>query len=353
MSENSIGRLGPFTLLAGLLLAATALGLWYSTESPVHADDPAPAADDVLASVGDVQITQADLEAANAAGFLQLRRDRQELLENTLDTVINQKLIDLEAAEQGVTTEQLLEQEVGSKVTEPTDEEIETFYEENKGRIQQAKEAVLPQIRRYLSNQSRQSQYQEYIAGLRAKHGVRSYLEPLRFEVATAGAPAKGPEAAPVTIVEFSDFECPYCSRVVPTLERVHEEYGDKVRLVFRQFPLHSIHPNAQKAAEASLCANDQERFWEMHDTMFQEQKALGVEQLKQKAERVGLEVEAFNECLDSGKYEDQVMADVEAGRNLGVSGTPAMFINGRFMNGAQPFEAIAKVIDDELARLQ
>jgi len=153
-----------------------------------------------------------------------------------------------------------------------------------------------------------------------------------------------------VTIVEFSDFECPYCSRVIPALEQVLDTYGDQVRLVFRQFPLNNIHPNAQKAAEASLCANDQGKFWEMHDLMFKEQRSLELEQLKEKAARLELDVEAFNECVDSSKYAEAVMSDQEAASRVGVSGTPALFINGRFLSGAQPYEQLAVVIDAELA---
>ena len=171
-----------------------------------------------------------------------------------------------------------------------------------------------------------------------------------RVEVESEGYPAQGPADAPVTIVEFSDFECPFCSRVVPTLERVKEEYGDKVRLVFRHFPL-SMHPNAPKAAEASMCAHDQGKFWQMHDLMFEEQKQLSVVDLKSKAERLELDTEQFNQCLDSDKYADEVQQDMQAGQQAGVTGTPAMFVNGRLVSGAVPFEQIAPVIDSELAR--
>jgi protein-disulfide isomerase len=174
-------------------------------------------------------------------------------------------------------------------------------------------------------------------------------LEPPRAEVAATG-PSKGPANAPITIVEFSDFECPFCSRVVPTLEEVQEKYGDKVRLVFRQYPL-PIHPSAPKAAEAALCAADQGKFWEMHDIMFAQQKELGVEQLKAKASQIGLDTEKFNQCLDSGAQAAAVQADMEAGARAGVNGTPAMFINGISVSGAVPYEQLAKVIDEELNR--
>ena len=165
-----------------------------------------------------------------------------------------------------------------------------------------------------------------------------------------ATGPSKGPANAPITIVEFSDFQCPFCSRVNPTLAQVREKYGDKVRIVFRQFPL-SFHQQAQKAAEASLCAGDQGKFWELHDAMFADQQALGVDQLKTKAAGLGVNAEQFNQCLDSGKHAATVQADLKDGSAAGVSGTPAMFINGRFLSGAQPLNEITKVIDDELAR--
>ena len=171
------------------------------------------------------------------------------------------------------------------------------------------------------------------------------------MDVDTEGFPGKGSEDAPVTIVEFSDFECPFCSRVVPTLDRISERYGDQVRIVFRQFPLDNLHPNARKAAEASLCAEEQGKFWEMHDAMFANQRQLQVAQLKRQAGELGLDTNAFDECLDSGRHAAQVQADVDAGAGLGVTGTPAFLINGRFLSGAQPFEAFEKVIEDELRR--
>jgi protein-disulfide isomerase len=174
-------------------------------------------------------------------------------------------------------------------------------------------------------------------------------LEPPRTQVAATG-PSKGPDNAPITIVEFSDFECPFCSRVNPTLAQVQQNYGDKVRIVFRQFPL-AMHPNAQKAAEASLCAHDQGKFWQMHDLMFAQQKELGVDQLKAKASQLGLDTESFNQCLDSGEYADQVRTDMADGTAAGVSGTPAMFVNGVPISGAVPYEQVAAMIDDELDR--
>jgi protein-disulfide isomerase len=177
-------------------------------------------------------------------------------------------------------------------------------------------------------------------------------FEPTRIDVEADGFPAKGPADAPVTIVEFSDFQCPFCSRLLPALGQVVEEYGNQVRLVFRQFPLSSLHPDAQKAAEASLCANEQGMFWEMHDAMFENQQALGVEQLKATARSLGVEGTDFDSCLDSGRFATEVAADLQAGRAIGVNGTPALFINGRFLSGAKPFEDIAELVDDELQRI-
>jgi protein-disulfide isomerase len=158
----------------------------------------------------------------------------------------------------------------------------------------------------------------------------------------------RGDAKAPLTIVEFSDFECPYCSKLFSTLKLVEKNYGEKVRLVYRQFPL-ANHPNAQKAAEAALCANEQGHFWEMHDLMFQEQRALEVPDLKAKAASLKLDAAIFDKCLDSGRHVDRVKQDIMDGSRAGVTGTPAMFINGRFISGAVPYEDLAKIIDAEL----
>ncbi|RKG92030.1 DsbA family protein [Corallococcus terminator] len=165
-----------------------------------------------------------------------------------------------------------------------------------------------------------------------------------------ANAPSFGPATAKVTIVEWSDFECPFCSRAVPTLNRIKETYGKDVRVVFRQQPL-PMHPNAKIAAQASLAAHEQGKFWEMHDKMFANQRALDRNSLEKYAEELKLDMAKFKAALDSGKFNAQVAADSDAGSAVGANGTPAFFINGRFLSGAQPFEAFKPLIDDEIAK--
>ena len=160
----------------------------------------------------------------------------------------------------------------------------------------------------------------------------------------------KGPADAKVTIIEFTDFECPYCKRGKETMDEVLEIYGDQVRLAFKHFPL-DFHPNAQKAAEATECAGDQGKFWEMHDWMFDNQKELAVDGLKTAAANLGMNSSEFDSCLNSGKYEEKVKDDMAAGSEFGVSGTPAFFINDTLISGAQPIEKFREVIDAELAK--
>ncbi len=173
------------------------------------------------------------------------------------------------------------------------------------------------------------------------------YLEVLKADDSDA---SMGPKDAKVTIIEFSDFQCPYCQKAKETIDEIMKEYGDKARLVFKQFPL-QFHNNSQKAAEASECANEQGKFWEMHDYMFANQDKLGVADLKKAAKNLGIKASDFDSCLDSGKYGDKIKNDIATGTNFGVSGTPAFFINGQFLSGAQPIESFKKIIDAELAK--
>jgi len=171
-------------------------------------------------------------------------------------------------------------------------------------------------------------------------------------QVSADDDPAIGPPDAPVLIVEFSDFQCSYCARfATETLGQILDAYGDQVRLVFRDFPLTSMHTHAQKAAEASQCAYEQGEYWEYHDLLFQNQQALDVDSLKGYAQQLGLDTDAFNECLDSGQYSSEVQNDLTQGQSYGVTGTPTFFINGHLLRGAKPFSDFQAMIEEELSQ--
>lgn len=333
-------------LIPGAIVLVAALGAL-----PACAQQKAAAGSgQVLAVVNGTPVTEADVREANADQFRALDHEYQQnlhqLLENGLEQAVQNRLIEAEAASRKTTKDQLLAE---IKPVPVTDADVDAFYEQNKAQIPSPKEQVAPRIKSYLEQQNQQKARGDYFKTLEAKYKVDYKLEPVRVDVAATG-PAKGPANAPVTIVEFSDFQCPFCSRLTPTIKQVEEKYGNKVRVVFRQFPL-PMHQNAEKAAEASLCALDQGKFWELHDAMFSNQQELGVDQLKAKAASLGLNAEKFNKCLDSGEKAAAIQADVKAGSAAGVNGTPAMFINGRFLNGAVPLDNITTVIDDELRR--
>jgi protein-disulfide isomerase len=316
---------------------------------------------EVLAEIQGEQILRSDVEesAAEALDQLQTERIRFEtqevykryrIIQNALNALTSDKVLRLEADAKGVSKEELVTQEVDAKVEPPTDEEVEKYYEKNRKRFQGDKEESLPHVRKIVERNGIVNARSQYVESLKEKYGVETHLPPLRMEVPSQGFPSIGPGDAPVTIVEFSDFECPYCSRLAKTIKKVAEDYSDSVRLVFRQFPLQRIHPNAQKAAEAALCAADQGKFWEMHDLMFEDQKKLQVDDLKEKAESIGLQKEEFAQCLETAKHAEAIKTDLYDGVRVGVSGTPSMFINGRPLSGLVPYEGFATIIEEELS---
>lgn len=339
------------TAIRPALCALLTLAAGLSVFSGCQAADRQSGKGDVLATVEGKPITEADVKAASAEQFQAFEREyaqkRYDLLKAGLDRLVEDRLVTAEAAARGISEEDLL----ATMDTKPvTDADVDRFYQENQARIRGTKEQMAPQIREYLEQLNQDRARKVFMADLREKHKVDYRLDPLRIQVAATG-PAKGPANAPVTIVEFADFQCPYCVRIKPALDQVLETYGDRVRLVYRQFPLTAIHENAERAAEASLCAQDQGKFWEMHDAMFANQHLLEADQLKATAASLGMNAEQFDECLDSGQYKDAVAADAEAGNAAGVSGTPALFVNGRFLNGAVPVDQITELVDDELRR--
>jgi protein-disulfide isomerase len=313
-----------------------------------------------LATVDGVAITETQVREESASSLasldLQVLKEKaaaaqkeHEILEGSVERLIEDELLQAEAAKAGITKEELLSREIEKKVKEPTDEEIEAFYNENKQRINRSKEEVLPQIGRYLKRLQENNLKEAFFAKLENEHHVVRMLDPLRFNVTAPGRPSIGSTSAPVLLVEFSDFQCPYCKRFSSTIKEVLKQYGNKVQLIYRQFPLTNIHPNAQQAAEASLCANAQGRFWEMHDLLFEDQSKLKEEDLKSKASKLGLDVAAFTACLDSKRYDTQIEEDMRAAAAAGVDGTPALFVNGRFLYGSRPLEDVAEIINQEL----
>jgi protein-disulfide isomerase len=352
MSPIKIALAGVGLTIAGVLLLTEA----------ARAQDASAGKPKIGISVTGMVLSEEDVVRAAASDLDKLElermqfeanytRSRHQALESALTRLVEEKLVGAEAAKQGMTSEQLLANEVDKKVPEPSDQEVTSFYEANKSRIPVSKDQVTAQIRQYLKQRSYNKIKGEFIERLKKAQGVTYSIEPLRMKVETAGYPARGAADAPVTLVEFSDFQCPYCKSIKPTLEKVMVAYGANVRLVFRQFPLQDIHPLAEKAGEASLCASEQGKFWPMHDLLFQEQGKLAVEDLKARAVKLELDTTAFNACLDSGRYASRIRQEVLEGARLGVSGTPALFVNGRFLSGARPYEEISSAIDDELRR--
>jgi predicted DsbA family dithiol-disulfide isomerase len=293
----------------------------------------------------------AALEAKKASSPATYDRDKLVILHKALDGIVEDKLIAASATRDKTTKEQIIFSEIESNVATPSPEEVEEFYQANKSRIAAPHDQALPLVKQYMIDQQRNRYRDMLIYNLKKQFPVKILLDPLRTDIATAGYPSHGPDNAPVTIVEFADFECPFCGGLFKTLKTVEKSYPERVRFVYRQFPLTSMHPHAQKAAEASLCANDQNRFWEFHDSMFGNQENLTVDDLKKRAVDFKLNTAAFNTCLDTGAKVGAVTKDVEEGRAAGVSGTPAMFINGRFLAGNQPYADIREVIEDELQR--
>jgi protein-disulfide isomerase len=314
----------------------------------------AQAAGETLAEVDGVAITSEEVEKPLAAQLSKLEEQIYNLKRQRLEALINEKLLAREAAKRSVSVPALLDAEVTSKVGLVTEQEIEKFYQDNKAQLKGDESSMREKIRPYLQNQKLTARREEFLKALRSQAKVVVNLKPppvLRVEVSVEGAPFKGPAKAPVTIVEFSDFHCPFCRSVLSTLAQIESRYGDRIKLVFRDFPIESIHPGASKAHEAARCANEQGKFWPYHDKVFASPPKSSTEIFKGLAKEVGLDMTGFETCFDRGKYQADVKKDIEEGNRLGVSGTPAFFINGRLISGAQPLETFTRIIDDELSR--
>jgi protein-disulfide isomerase len=310
---------------------------------------------DVVATVGNASITLAEVDQkamqqpASEFGQMKLVLALYEARRAAIDEIVGERLIADEAKTRGTSADALIDAEITSKIVTVTEADVVAWYNANPSRVQGAKlEQVRQPIRSLLTQQRTSQAYQSYVDKLRAKASIRVSLEPPRLKVAADG-PSQGPANAPIELIEFSDFQCPYCLRAHPTLKQVLSTYGDRIHFVYRNYPLPS-HPNARPAAEAAQCAAEQGQFWAYHDRLFADPNKLSDNDLKASAAALGMDAARFNACFDSHKYRARVEADTQAGNDAGVNGTPAFFINGRMLSGAQPFDEFKRVIDEELA---
>jgi len=309
---------------------------------------PGAAAAETLATVGKKTISRADVEESVKTELVEVEAARYKTLRGGLDGLVAMALIEQEATSRGVTVEELTKVEIIAKVPQPTDAAIQKVYDENKEQLQGAPlDQVKPQIVEFLNRRDTAERQQAFLAELKKKYPTKIALKPPTVEVALGTTPARGKDTAPVTIIEFSDYECPYCKKAEPAVQEVLKTYGDKVRFAYRNYPL-PFHKSAKPAAQAALCANEQGKFWAYHDKVMAATD-LTPANLQQIATAAGLDRKKFDECLKADKFTAEIDKDLAAGQAAGVNGTPAFFINGRLLDGAQPFEKFKEVIDEEL----
>ena len=342
--------------LLGLILCVTACGS-SAPPAPAAASGSAPAPRTVLARVDGEDILAGDVDESVRGGLIRADAEHQQSVHNlrseALSDLIDAKLVARQAKKEGITEDALIAREVTAKVATPTETELRAVYARAKEDGQELPpfDDIRPEIERYVRQSGMRDALEAFHTRLRAEAKVENLMPPLllpKVAVETVG-PSLGAADAPVTIVAFSDYECPFCKRAEPAVKSVLESYGGKVRLVYREFPLPN-HRHAQKASEAALCAHDQGKYWQMQDKLFANQDALALEDLKGYARGVGLDSARFDRCLDGGDMAGEIEKSIRAGDAAGVSGTPAFFINGRPLYGAASIERFKELIDAELA---
>jgi protein-disulfide isomerase len=316
------------------------------------APPPATAADRarVLATVNGREITSADVEDSLLPLVASVQEQVFLVRKGDVDMKVNDILLKQEAQKRAVTPRAVLDAEVTSKVPVVTEAQAQDFYNKNKERINGDFAQLKYQIIQYLQEQEGQKLTAAFAERLRNAASVQTFITPPAppvFNVATDDQPEKGNPKATVTVVEFTDYQCPSCAAAQPAVERLIKEYGDRVRFVIRDFPL-QMHPEARKAAEAAEAAREQGKYWDFTAIMFRNQSALKPEQLKQYAQVLGLDRARFDSALDTGKFADKVDRDLLDGQRLGVGGTPSFFVNGRRTKDIT-YDALKAAIDDAL----
>ena len=340
-------------LVIALAALSTACASTPAAPTRVQCEQPARqehrlAAEYVIATFDGGKLTYGDLSNGNSGAFRKLQNEYLKSLfmaeRKAIDLFLAQKLVD-RAAKTASTTPDAYLAKIAGESPQIDDAEVTLFYQENAARLEQPLEVLKEQLRAYLARQAQGKRVSDEIERLREDAHVQVTLPepawiPSTFDL--AGRPRKGKVGAKVTIVEFSDFQCPYCKQAGEQIEAVLAAYPDDVELYFFQYPL-DFHASAKPAATAALCAHAQGKFWAYHDRMFDAQDKLGLSLFRSTAKDLGLDMKAFSSCLLGESAVATVEADVAQGKQAGVSGTPTFFINGvPYPDGVPTVEAIA-----------
>jgi protein-disulfide isomerase len=301
----------------------------------------------VLAEVGGVKITQADLDREESARLLSARYQYYQAQSKALDDLIDQKLLEQKAKSENLTVDQLIDRDIKSQVKDPTEDQMRVYYEgvETDQPYEAVRDKILAKIRELRMEKARAA----YIKDLKLNTTVVVELAPPRADLEVAEAAKAASSGGPrVMLVEFADYECPYCQKVAADVKKLKDDFGDKIAFTYKDFPL-PMHSRAEKAAEAARCASNQNKFWEFHDELFHS-KELDVDQLKAQARALNLDTALFDKCLDSGEEARAVETDRKEGERLGINGTPSFFINGHYLSGALDYASLRKVVEQQLA---
>jgi len=359
---------------AATLFGLAGIGLVACANSPIEpaAAPSAPAAavtapaptgatprDAVVATWNGGTVTYGDLADELGVQLVQIEVEylngKYQAESQGLDQMVVTKILEAEAVAGGFgEVDALLKAEVEDKVAAPTEAELREFYQVMQRQLRGASfEEVRERIVAEVTRRKQAERFGSYMEELKVKHGLKTTLsrpELPRIPVSVDDDPSKGPATAKVTIVQFAEYQCPYCGKAGESVDKVMEVYGDDVRMVFRDFPL-SFHPRAIPAAVAANCAGEQGKYWEMHDKLMADQRSLEEADLLAHAQALQLDLKKWDVCRSDPSQAAEVMKDFEDGQAVGVSGTPAFFINGIMISGAQPFEEFKRIIDGELDR--
>jgi protein-disulfide isomerase len=338
LKERRMNVIGKLAVTTGLLFLPVLYG--------ATAEEELSGKDTVLVEINGTKLTVADLERQRPGSLFQARNSYYEATQKAVQDYIEDYLLRNQAEKEGVTLEQLLERHVTSTLPpDPPEEALKVYYEGVD--TTQPYEAVRNQILESIRQRRLARAKNAYVESLRSKAEISILLKPPRAEIAYRDAPVRGSENAPVTIIEYADYECPYCQETQPALDKLEAEYKGKLAFVFKDTPL-PMHSHAEKAAEAAHCAGAQGKYWEYHDLLFKERQ-LEVPQLKEAARELKLDGQAFDQCLDSNSQADLVRTQLNEASRLGLQGTPSFFINGRFFSGAMSYDKLREIVEQEL----